>query len=228
MYDGSIKNVECVEVGNLVMGNDGSPRKVLELCHDIDNMYTICPEKGETYTVNKKHDLVLKYGEKIEIISVEEYLKKPYIWKKKYKLFKSTGVDWPEKSTFMTPYSKGSFLYGGRIGNEYKINSRKNRLLLLAGVIDSEPIQCCSLFNLCDPFYHITEKRVQILEDIIFVARSTFELVFAVRPIGTILVCRFCGPFKITSVISSILARTVETSAAVTLPVKFVFCTYAV
>ena len=172
MYDGSIKNVECVGVGNLVMGNDGSPRKVLELCHDIDSMYTICPEKGESYTVNKKHDLVLKYDDKIEIISVEEYLKKPSIWKKKYKLFKSTGVDWPEKSTFMTPYSKGSFLYGERIGNEYKINSRKNRLLLLAGIIDSEPIQCCSFFNLFDPFYHITEKRAQILEDIIFVARS--------------------------------------------------------
>lgn len=78
MYNGEIKNVEDVKVGEQVMGDDSTPRNVLELCHNSDEMYKIIPRKGKIITVNKKHILSLKYIEnnnttKILDITVEEF-----------------------------------------------------------------------------------------------------------------------------------------------------------
>ena len=67
MYDGKIKNVEDVQVGDVVMGDDSTPRNVEEVCHNFDEMFKITPiSGGESYTVNKQHKLVLKssYGDK--------------------------------------------------------------------------------------------------------------------------------------------------------------------
>jgi hypothetical protein len=36
MYDGSIKKVEDIRIGDILMGNDGTPRNVIELHSGID------------------------------------------------------------------------------------------------------------------------------------------------------------------------------------------------
>jgi replicative DNA helicase len=36
MYDGHLKKVEDIQIGDLLMGDDGTPRKVLELHHGTD------------------------------------------------------------------------------------------------------------------------------------------------------------------------------------------------
>ena len=59
MYSGNTKKVENVVEGDILMGDDNHPRTVLELCRNIDEMYDIVPDKGEKYTVNKMHKLVL-------------------------------------------------------------------------------------------------------------------------------------------------------------------------
>ena len=59
MYNGNIKNVEDIKEGEQVMGDDSSPRNVLELCRNTDIMYKVIPKSGESYIVNKKHKLVL-------------------------------------------------------------------------------------------------------------------------------------------------------------------------
>ena len=87
MWDGTIKKVEDVLVGDVLMGDDNTPRVVQELFHDYDEMYEIEPLKGDSYTVNKLHDLVLectgynqvKKGTRI-IISVKDYLEKTKTW----------------------------------------------------------------------------------------------------------------------------------------------------
>jgi hypothetical protein len=60
MFNGSIKMVQDIQVGELLMGDDSSPRKVLSLGRGKDMMYEVIPQKGETYTFNSEHILCLK------------------------------------------------------------------------------------------------------------------------------------------------------------------------
>ncbi len=60
MYDGTIKKVQDVEINDIVMGDDSTPRNVLSLGRGEDEMYEILSNKGESYTVNSEHILCLK------------------------------------------------------------------------------------------------------------------------------------------------------------------------
>jgi hypothetical protein len=60
MYDGTIKMVQDVEEGELLMGDDSTPRTVLSIARGEDEMYDIIPTKGDKYTVNQEHILCLK------------------------------------------------------------------------------------------------------------------------------------------------------------------------
>ena len=60
MYDGYIKKIQDIVVGDLIMGDDSTPRKVLSLARGVDNMYDIISNKGSKYTVNEAHILCLK------------------------------------------------------------------------------------------------------------------------------------------------------------------------
>jgi hypothetical protein len=60
MFDGSIKMVQNIEIGDLLMGDDSKPRTVLSLARGQDNLYNVVPIKGEKYTVNSEHILCLK------------------------------------------------------------------------------------------------------------------------------------------------------------------------
>jgi hypothetical protein len=172
MFDGSIKHVQDVKIGDVIMGNDGTKRHVLELFHNIDSMYKIIPVRGEAYSVNKQHDLVLWRNGDIEIISVENYLKKSDWCKKRFKIFRSSGIDWDEKHVQIDPYRFGLFLAhqssDGPLESvpfEYKITCRKNRLELLAGMIDGAGLKKKN-------GYEIALQNESLLDDFIFIARS--------------------------------------------------------
>jgi hypothetical protein len=60
MSDGSIKLIEDIQVGDLLMGDDSQPRSVLSLARGRDKMYNVIPIKGEKYTVNQEHILCLR------------------------------------------------------------------------------------------------------------------------------------------------------------------------
>ena len=62
MYDGSIKLIEDVKVGDKLMGDDSTPRQVLDLGRGQEEMFDIIPTKGDKYTVNRSHILSLKYN----------------------------------------------------------------------------------------------------------------------------------------------------------------------
>ena len=57
------KNVEDVQVGEFLMGNDGTPRRVLSLAHGRDEMYRITLSNGDSYTCNSEHIVSCKMGE---------------------------------------------------------------------------------------------------------------------------------------------------------------------
>jgi len=60
MYDGSIKMVQHIEIGDIVMGDDSTPRNVMALGRGQDELYDVIPVKGESYGVNSEHILCLK------------------------------------------------------------------------------------------------------------------------------------------------------------------------
>lgn len=194
MYDGTIKRVEDVQVGDVVMGDDSTPRNVLELCHNYDTMYKIIPVKGESVIVNENHILSLNFYNRYRIretvidISLKEYLRQTTAFKESCNWYR-TAVDFPEKETEIDPYILGQWLGSVQPTNEvvnskffkflqknslikekyipqhFKVNSVQKRLRLLAGILES---------------YDLTDKKTYIcfvstkrmLDDMLFLCRS--------------------------------------------------------
>ena len=72
MYDGSVKMVQNIAVGDVLMGDDSTPRNVLALGGGKDRLYKIVYNTGEYYIVNSEHILCLyntqsKQYEEIEV-----------------------------------------------------------------------------------------------------------------------------------------------------------------
>ncbi len=83
MYPAGLKLVQDIKVGEEIMGDDGTPRKVLELYSGREMMYRIKYHDGTYYDVNESHKLCIvctgsksefNSGDKLEI-SVRDYLK---------------------------------------------------------------------------------------------------------------------------------------------------------
>lgn len=63
MYDGGVKKVEDIKVGDIVIGDDGTRRTVLSTVSGEDEMYEIIQNNADNYTVNKNHILSLRIAE---------------------------------------------------------------------------------------------------------------------------------------------------------------------
>jgi len=59
MFDGSIKEIQNIKEGELVMGPDSTPRTVLSTCTGTDNMFEVIPSKGKSFICNEPHMLTL-------------------------------------------------------------------------------------------------------------------------------------------------------------------------
>lgn len=122
MYDGTIKDVEDVAVGNKLMGPDSKPRTVLSLARGYGKMYRITPTKGDPYEVNEPHILSLKmtnrtkqrWGRdgKIINISVGEFLRQSKNFQHCSKGYR-VGVTFEEKQVSVDPYYLGLWLGDG-------------------------------------------------------------------------------------------------------------------
>lgn len=62
LWNGEIKNVEDIKIGDILIGNDGEKRKVLKLFNGTDQMYKIKQKSGNEYIVNSEHILSLKFN----------------------------------------------------------------------------------------------------------------------------------------------------------------------
>jgi len=64
MHDGATKPVEEVEAGDVVMGPDSRPRRVLSLVRGRGAMLRVVPKKGESWVCSANHTLALHCGAK--------------------------------------------------------------------------------------------------------------------------------------------------------------------
>lgn len=124
MYDATVKVIEEIKVGDLLIGPDSLPRKVMLTSNGEGDMYQIQPLRGDSFVVNGNHILSLK-RKKLEEkrisrnlpayvnVSVADYLKKSGSWKEKYKLWR-TGVDFQGSHDLdLDPYYLGLWLGDG-------------------------------------------------------------------------------------------------------------------
>ncbi|ARF11948.1 homing endonuclease [Klosneuvirus KNV1] len=71
MYDCSVKPIQDIKINDLIMGDDSTPRKVLDIIEGEEEMYEIIPARGQKYCVSKDHILTLK-APKMELIYKEK------------------------------------------------------------------------------------------------------------------------------------------------------------
>jgi len=245
MYNGTIKKVQDVVLGDLLMGPDSKPREVLKLRRGKETMVKIKPLRSEEFVVNMNHILHLSPSHLKDVnklpgnlnITVENYIKglrnTQRTMLSSFKLIK-TGVEFKESEVSIPPYILGLWLGDGtsskpelttmdeelrnawwayadslglfgtmqsQIGNksntygitgkrivhntffeqlkkynllnnkhipkDYLISSRKQRLELLAGLIDTD--------GYCESNkrgWEISQKSEKLANNIVFLARS--------------------------------------------------------
>ena len=65
MYDGTVKKVENIQIGDLIMGDDSTPRKVNQVINGQDILYKISPnDSTKPYYVHGNHIICLRYSMK--------------------------------------------------------------------------------------------------------------------------------------------------------------------
>ena len=121
MYDGTLKNVEDVRVGDVLMGPDSCPRFVTSLARGRERMVWVRQRHGLDYRVNESHVLSLKRsrnphkGEVVNL-SVKEWLGKSDKFKSNFKGYKAA-IELPEKPVPIEPYFIGLWLGDGATCN---------------------------------------------------------------------------------------------------------------
>lgn len=230
MYDGSVKMVQDINIGDQLMGDDSKPRNVLSLARGREKLYKVTPKKGNSYIVNESHILSLKCSSEysktqkkdtVVDISVKEWLTLPESYRGRGGVLYGyrVPVSFNHKDVTLDPYILGLWLGDGNsrttsittanaearimkirrhdmnniecalstdigksnsmfsllrdmnlitnkhIPSQYKYNSRGIQLQVLAGLIDADG-------HLREKGYDIIQKDEQLLDDIIFIARS--------------------------------------------------------
>lgn len=137
--DGVCIKVEDVKVGDFLLGNDGTPRKVLELHNGVDDMYKVTPIKGEPFIVNGGHILHLyKTNEgkgynccqpRYDEISVKEYVAKSANYKHLHKLHRVSQIDFGNDKYLFDPYFVGLYLGDGCCINGLSITTQREEVV---------------------------------------------------------------------------------------------------
>lgn len=78
MYDGSTKNVEDIDIGDVLMGDDSTPRNVLKLHRGRADMWRVTPVKGQPFVVNGEHTLSFKMSHTVYVCRNKRAIKKPW------------------------------------------------------------------------------------------------------------------------------------------------------
>lgn len=137
--DGICIKVEDVKVGDFLLGNDGTPRKVLELHNGVDDMYKVTPIKGEPFVVNGGHILHLyKTNEgkgynscqpRYDEISIKEYVVKSANYKHLHKLHRVSQIDFGNDKYLFDPYFVGLYLGDGCCINGLNITTQREEVV---------------------------------------------------------------------------------------------------
>jgi uncharacterized protein YlzI (FlbEa/FlbD family) len=177
MASGEVRRVQDVQVGDKLMGDDSTPRTVLQLVRGRGQMYRLANMEGESYVVNEDHVLCLKcMNDRVVEMTVGEFAALDESVRQHLMEYK-TGVEYPAVGVSMDPYTLGRWLgdvtrSGAKlIPPMYKINSRDVRLKLLAGLLDADGVLRQSGGSMFE-FMRPAASHASLLDDMLDIARS--------------------------------------------------------
>lgn len=121
LSNGEVRKVENIKVGDLLMGDDSTPRKVLSLARGREQMYRIHTDDG-FYDVNESHILSLKTVKKMRgkenagviNISVKDYLGESDSFKRRAMGYR-VPLEFKEQEIDFHPYLVGSWIGDGTL-----------------------------------------------------------------------------------------------------------------
>jgi hypothetical protein len=120
MFDGTVKKVQDIQVGEEIMGDDSTPRTILSTCTGTEQLYKVIPTKGEPYIVNESHILSVKYIQKrnknygkVLDISVLDYIKSSNDFKHNEVRGYRVPVTFPQHEVPLDSYMLGFWLGDG-------------------------------------------------------------------------------------------------------------------
>jgi len=112
MHNGTIKKVEDVEQGDLVMGPDSKPRRV-QWTHDgIDQFFRVTPKKGRPFDVNAGHVLMVKSRGKEVPVTAASWEMQSRNFRNLFKLYR-TPIEHDRREHFLDPYLVGILIGDG-------------------------------------------------------------------------------------------------------------------
>ena len=140
MFDGSVKPVEDVRIGDALMGPDSRPRRVLDLHRGHGAIYSVVPVKGTPFKVNAGHILTVKLtnqfganskkrhntgakggimGGDVRDIPLQDYLATSSTFKHLAKLFRVPIYFHGSAPLPISPYVLGMLLGDGSLGGKH-------------------------------------------------------------------------------------------------------------
>lgn len=147
MHDGAIKKVEDIVVGDKLMGPDSQPREVLKLARGREEMVRIYPTKGNPFVVNKSHILHLTpSGTKVLTttpvnLKFKDWLHQNNNFKERYKLTRSSTLEFKKKDLTLDPYFLGIWL-GDGTSRSQEVTSMDNEIVeMLKSVAEEHSMQ---------------------------------------------------------------------------------------
>lgn len=126
MFDGTIKKVQDIQIGDLLMGDDNTSRKVLDLYRGKDKMVKIIPKKEKSFIVNINHILSLKFTNLTTIIKRKDSY---------YKNTDSHRIIWYEYNGLNEPIRKSKTLSSKLLCENYKLSLNNNKNVIKYGDI---------------------------------------------------------------------------------------------
>lgn len=157
MFNGTLKPIESIKVGDKVMNKDGNGyNSVIETHNGIDNLYTVHQARGIDYTVNSRHILSLKQTRakqhkvaipgyksaekrRIEMLPFDKsvirdfdisyYKSQSKNFQKRYTGFKNTDIELQEKELPIDPYYLGVWLGDGCSIRWYDITNTDKEII---------------------------------------------------------------------------------------------------
>ena len=126
MFDRTIKKIQDIQVGELVMGDDNTPREVLELYRGKDQMVKITPTKEKSFIVNINHILSLKFTNLMIIIKRNNNY---------HKCKESYCIIWYEYNGLDEPIKKSKTFLSQLLCEEFKINLLNDKKIIKKGDI---------------------------------------------------------------------------------------------
>lgn len=96
MHNGLAKTVETIQVDDLVMGDDGTARRVLTAGHGIGPMFSVKQRQGTNFTCTADHILCVKHANgRVLEISASNYADKSHYFQRAWQGYKADGSRYP-------------------------------------------------------------------------------------------------------------------------------------